>query len=166
MSFGTKILTTAFVTGQAELHPEDIDLRQEAQGVREALKGKQVPIIIWNQHMYDIPEPLLKLTSIRAADLVKKGKIALPDDAPTLEVDPRCVGIFLDYMKSLTQVKNPTPLRLQFDDNDIETHLGVCQAAMVLGMDKYVDHLIRQAEAIFHGLPSYEDLDYLVIHKD
>ncbi|KAJ4337200.1 hypothetical protein N0V87_004873 [Didymella glomerata] len=165
MSFGTKILKTAFVTGQAELHPKDIDLRQEPQAVREALKGKQVPIIIWNQHMYDIPEPLLKVTSIHAADFVKKGKITLPDDAPTLEIDSRSVGVFVDYMKSLTQVRNPTPLRLQFDDNDIETHLGVCQVAKILGMEKYVDHLIRQADAIFHGLPSYEDLDYLVIHK-
>jgi hypothetical protein len=166
MSSGTNILTNAFVIGQAEPHPKNIDLRQEAQAVREALKGKQVPVSIWNQHMYDIPGPLLKVTSIRAADFVTKGKIALPDDAPTLEVDPRCVGIFLDYMKSLTQVRNPTPLRLHFDYNEIETHLVVCQAAMVLGMDKYVDHLIRQADAIFHGLPSYEDLDDLVIHKD
>lgn len=115
--------------------------------------------------MYDIPEPLLKVTSIHAADFVKKGKIILPDDTSKLEVDSRCVGIFVDYMKSLTQVRKPMPLRLQFDDDDIETHLGVCQTVKVLGMDKYVGHLIRQVDAIFHGLPSYEDLDYLVIHK-
>ncbi|KAJ4374529.1 hypothetical protein N0V86_007398 [Didymella sp. IMI 355093] len=142
-----------------------IDLRQEPLTVREALKGKAVPITIWNQHIADIPESLLKVTSIHAADFIKKGKITLPDDAPTLEVEPRCVGIFVDYMKSLTRVSHPTPLRLQFDDNDIETHLGVCQAAKILGMDKYVDHLIRQVDAIFHGLPSYKDLDHLVIHK-
>lgn len=165
MSFGIKILMTAFVTGQTELYPKDIDLRQEPQAVREALKGKQIPIIINNQHMYDVPEPLLKVTSIRAGDFVKKGKITLPNDAPTLEADPRSVGIFVDYMKSLTQVKHPAPLWLRLDDDDIETHLGVCQAANILGMDKYVAHLVRKVDTIFHGLPSYEDLDYLVIHK-
>jgi hypothetical protein len=165
MSFGAKILTTAFVTGQAKLHPMDIDLRQEPLTVRGALKGKMVPIIFWNQHIAEIPEPLLKVTSIHAADFIKKGKITLPDDAPTLEVEPRCISIFVDYMKSLTRVPHPMPLRLLFDDNDIETRLGVCQAAKILGMDKYVDHLIRQTDAVFHGLPSYEDLDYLVIHK-
>lgn len=115
--------------------------------------------------MYDVPEPLLKVTSIRAGDFVKKGMITLPNDAPTLEADPRSVGIFVDYMKSLTQVKHPAPLWLRLDDDDIETHLGVCQAANILGMDKYVAHLVRKVDTIFHGLPSYEDLDYLVIHK-
>ncbi|KAF1922738.1 uncharacterized protein M421DRAFT_426569 [Didymella exigua CBS 183.55] len=49
---------------------------------------------------------------------------------------------------------------------DMMTQLGVCLAAQALDMDKYVDYFIHRVDAIFHSLPSYEDLNTLVVQKD
>lgn len=166
MSFGTKILTTAFVTGQAELRPKDIDLRNESLAIRSELKGKSIPVMIYNQHVYDIAEPLLKVTSVYATDFVKNGAISLPNETSLGSIDSRCVGILLNYMASLTKVNKVPMLQLRDNGADMLSLLGVCQAAKALGMDKYVDHIIRRVDAIFHDLPSYEDLDTLIANKD
>lgn len=165
MSFESKLLATAFATDQAPLHPKDIDLRQQPLEIREVLKGKPIPISFYGQHVYDIPEPLLKVTSIYAADFVKKGRISFPDDAPKYEIEAYGVGVVVEHIKSLTRDLTPTLLKLGIDECGFDASLSVCLAAEALGMDQYVSHLVYQSYAYFDGLPSYEDLDYLIIHK-
>lgn len=160
MSFESKILATAFATSQAPLHPKDIDLRQQPLKIREVLKGKPIPISFYGQHVYDIPEPLLKVTSIYAADFVEKGKVSFPDDAPKYEIEAYGVGIVVEHMKSLTRDLTPTLLKLDIDECGFDASLSVCLAVEALGMDQYVSHLVYQTYAYFDGLPSY-----LIIHK-
>ncbi|KAF2628268.1 hypothetical protein BU25DRAFT_458109 [Macroventuria anomochaeta] len=69
----------------------------------------------------------------------------------------------LDYVTSLTQVATKHKLQLQYDDENMETARGICHATGVLGMDKYVSHIVRKVDGILHGLPSYQELDAVVI---
>lgn len=159
MSYGAKMLNTAFVTGQDGPRPKDIDLREECSEFRSALKGNSVPIIISETQIDDMPVPLLKVTSVLSGTLIKNDTIELP-----ATVSSHAVYILVSYLKDLTKATKTFNIHLRGEDETTATALDVCHAAEVLGMDKYVSNLVPKLDAIYHNMPSYEQLEAVILH--
>ncbi|KAH7082166.1 hypothetical protein FB567DRAFT_530713 [Paraphoma chrysanthemicola] len=136
---------------------KDIDIRNWCVQWRTTLvKGEIIPILIGNVLVAEIRKPMLNVTSVKAQELCKAGKIELPTDT-----DKDGVNHLLHYFSCVANTKRkPT-----FMNNHLPTYqaLSVCAAAALLGMDKYTDHVYKMCEAKLRADPAeYEDIDAIL----
>jgi hypothetical protein len=97
--------------------------------------------------------PILAITSTKAYDLLKNGLVKLPAD-----VDTDGVTYLLEYLHHLLFSTMPG-YRMNSNHISIEQILSVTAAAVILGMEKYVNDVYKKCKAILHNqLLSYDDL--------
>ncbi|KAH7070465.1 hypothetical protein BKA63DRAFT_518482 [Paraphoma chrysanthemicola] len=124
------------------------------------LKGERLPILIGEVQVAEITKPMLNVTSVKAKELCKAGKIELPTCT-----DKDGVLHLLDYLLYVASTKR----KPAFMNNRLSTHqaLCICAAAALLGMDKYVDNIYKMCEAKLRADPvEYEDIDAILAFEE
>ncbi|KAF2825019.1 hypothetical protein CC86DRAFT_420431 [Ophiobolus disseminans] len=104
---------------------------------------------------------MLKATSVTWAAMYTFGRLVMP--ANTNRDGVVCLIGYLKYVASTSQ-EVPSMMRVP---TDMSAALGVCDAAKVLGMTKYTDHVYKVCDAMLRkAIPSSEDIDVVIAVKD
>ncbi|KAI4665370.1 uncharacterized protein J4E78_002830 [Alternaria triticimaculans] len=140
---------------------KDIDIRDWPFADRKKLESEynRIKVFIDADLITTISRPLFRATSTTASELLMNDTVILPTT-----IDGDAVSRLVDYLEDIISNPNkPLPFILHLP---MTLSLGICAAAVALGMDKYVDNLYKECEDLLRTcLPSWTTIDAITSYK-